>query len=144
MERAPSSLNRRFTDTDSPATVIGPGTTVRGDLTGGDAVEIRGLLEGDCRTSAHCVVGEGARVVGSIEATGIAVAGEIEARVLAAEKVEIRASARVHASVTARTVTIAEGAFYEGSVQMAGGRDASGGPVFFKERRSGPADPSRA
>ena len=143
MEQVPSSLNRRFTDTDSPTTVIGPGTTVRGDLTGGDAIEIRGLLEGDCRTNAHCVVSEGARVLGSIEATGIVVAGEIEARVLAADKVEIRASARVRASVTARVVTIAEGAFYEGSVQMQG-QDAPSGPAFFKERRSGPEGPSRA
>jgi cytoskeletal protein CcmA (bactofilin family) len=134
--QVPSSANRRFTDTDSPVTVIGPGTTVRGDLTSGDAVEIHGRLEGDCRTSAHCVVGEGARVVGSIEATGIVVAGEIEARVLAADKVEIRASARVRASVTARVITIADGAFFEGSVQMQG-QDAPGGPVFFKERRSG-------
>ena len=143
MEQVPSSLNRRFTDTDSPTTVIGPGTSVRGDLTGGDAVEIRGLLEGDCRMSAHCVVSEGARVLGSIEATGIVVAGEIEARVLAADKVEIRASARVRASVTARVVTIAEGAFYEGSVQMQG-QDAPSGPAFFKERRSGPEGPERA
>jgi cytoskeletal protein CcmA (bactofilin family) len=133
VEKVPPSLNRRFTDTDSPATVVGPGTTVRGDVTGGDAVEIRGLLEGDCRTSGHCVVGEGARVVGSVEATGIVVAGVIE----------IRASARVRASVTGRVVAIADGAFYEGRVQMEG-PDAPGGAVFFKERRSGPEGPSRA
>ena len=143
MEQVPPSLNRRFTDADSPATVIGSGTTARGDLTGGDAVEIRGLLEGDCRTSAHCVVREGARVLGSIQATGIVVAGAIEARVLAADKVEIRASARVRASVAARVVTIAEGAFYEGNVQMQG-RDSPSSPVFFKERRSGPEGPSRS
>jgi cytoskeletal protein CcmA (bactofilin family) len=123
--------------------VIGPGTTIRGDLTGGDAVEIRGLLEGDCRTSAHCVVGEGARVLGSIDATGIVVAGAVEARVLTADKLELRSSARVRAAVTARVVTIAEGAFYEGNVQMQG-QDAPGGPVIFKERRSGSEGPSRA
>jgi cytoskeletal protein CcmA (bactofilin family) len=142
VEQVPSSLSRRFTDTDSPVTVIGPGTTVRGDLTGGGAVEIRGVLEGDCRTSAHCVVIEGARVVGSIEATGIVVAGVVEGRALVADKVELRASARVRASVTARVVTIAEGAFYDGTVQMEG-QDARSGPVFFKERRSGSEGPSR-
>ena len=142
MEPVPSPQKRRFTDTDSSVTVIGPGTTVRGDLTGGDAVEILGLLEGDCRTSAHCVVGEGARVLGSIEATGIVVAGEIEAQALLADKVEMRGSARVRASVTAGAVTIADGAFYEGSVQMRG-PDAPDGPVFFKERRGLPEGSSR-
>jgi cytoskeletal protein CcmA (bactofilin family) len=142
VEKDPSSPNRRFTDTDSPGTVVGPGTTVRGDVTGGDAVQIRGLLEGDCRTSGHCVVSQGARVVGSIEATGIVVAGVIEGGALAAEKVEIRASARVRASVTGRVVAIADGAFYEGAVQMEG-QDAPTGAVFFKERRSGSEGPSR-
>jgi cytoskeletal protein CcmA (bactofilin family) len=142
VEKVPSSLNRRFTDTDSPATVVGPGTSIHGDLTGGDAIEIRGLLEGDCRTSGHCVVSQGARVVGSIEATGIVVAGVIEGGALVADKVEIRASARVRASVTGRVVAIADGAFYEGKVQMEG-QDAPSGAVFFKERRSGSESPSR-
>jgi cytoskeletal protein CcmA (bactofilin family) len=143
LEKVPTSLNRRFTDTDSPATVVGPGTTVRGEVTGDDAVEIRGLLEGDCRTSGHCVVSEGARVVGSIEATGIVVAGVVEGGALVADKIEIRASARVRASVTGRVVAIGDGAFYEGRVQMEG-PEAPGGAVFFKERRSGPEGPSRA
>ena len=130
-----------MTDTESPGTVLGPGTTVRGALTGGDAVEIQGLLEGDCRTSGHCVVSQGARVVGSIEAVGIVVAGVIEGPTLVADKVEIRASARVRASITGRVVAIADGAFYEGKVQMEG--DAPGGAVIFKDRRSGSPGPSR-
>jgi cytoskeletal protein CcmA (bactofilin family) len=143
VEQVPSSLNRRFTDTDSPVTSIGQETTVRGELTGGDAVEIRGVLEGDCRTSAHCIVHEGARVLGSIEATGLVVAGEVEARMLTADKVEIRATARVRASITGRVVVIADGAFYEGNVQMQT-PDASSSPAYFKERRSGEQGPSRA
>jgi cytoskeletal protein CcmA (bactofilin family) len=142
VEKVPSPLNRRFTDADSPGTVVGPGTTIRCELTSGDAVEIRGLLEGDCRTSGHCVVSQGARVVGSIEATGIVVAGVVEGRTLVADKVEIRASARVHASVSGGTVAIADGAFYEGKVQMEG-QDAPGGASVFKERRSGGEGPSR-
>jgi cytoskeletal protein CcmA (bactofilin family) len=124
--------------------VIGPGTTVRGDVTGGDAVEIRGTLEGDCRITAHCSVREGARVLGNIEATSLVVGGEVEAGTLVAEKIEIRASARVRALITARVVAIADGAFYQGEVQMQGA-DAATGPVYFKDRRRDPAPgPSRA
>jgi cytoskeletal protein CcmA (bactofilin family) len=117
--------------------VIGPGTTVRGDVTGGDAVEIRGTLEGDCRITAHCSVREGARVLGNIEATSLVVGGEVEAGTLVAEKVEIRASARVRALITARVVAIADGAFYQGEVQMQG-TDAASGPVYFRDRRRSP------
>lgn len=138
MEPVSTPNVRRLADSGPPASVIGPGTTVRGDLAGGDAVEIRGTLEGDCRTSGLCVVAEGARVLGNVEAGGLVVAGEVEAGTLAAERIEIRASARVRASITARVVAIADGAFYEGDVQMLG-PDSPPGPVYFKDRRK--ADP---
>ena len=124
--------------------MIGHGTRIRGDLTSSDPVEIRGTLEGDCQTSASCVVREGARVLGNIEAASLVVAGEVEAGLLRAEKVEVRASARVVATIQARVVAIEDGALYKGDVQMEGSPAASG-PVFFKEQRKGEgAGPSRA
>ena len=143
MEPVSSPTIRRLADTGTPATVIGRGMTVRGDLTGGDAVEIRGTLEGDCRTSGLCVVAQGGRVLGNVEAAGLVVAGEIEAGMLAAERIEIRAAARVRGSITARVVAIADGAFYQGDVQMLG-PEAPAGPVYFKDRRKAPTEgPSR-
>jgi len=125
---------RRLIDTGAPATVIGSATTVRGDLSGGDPVEVRGTLEGDCRISGLCVVMEGARVLGNVEATGLVVAGTIEAGTLVADRVELRSSARVSGTITARVVAIADGAFYEGDVRMQG-PDAPAGPLYFKDRR---------
>jgi cytoskeletal protein CcmA (bactofilin family) len=126
---------RRFTDgTHAPATVVGRGTRIRGDLASGEPVEIHGTLEGDCQTSAHCVIHEQARVTGNVAAAGLIVAGEVEAGVIAAEKVEIRASARVLGTVRARVVVIADGAFYEGHVEDAG----DDGPALLKDRREGP------
>jgi len=118
--------------------VIAVGTIVRGDVTGGDSVEIRGTLEGDCRIEGLCVVAQGARVLGNIEAAGVMVAGEVEAGTVAADRIELRASARVRAAVTARVMAVADGAFYEGEVQMLG-PDAPVGPVTFKDRRKVPA-----
>ena len=124
--------------------MIGHGTRIRGDVASSDPVEIRGTLEGDCQTSAHCIVREGARVLGNIEAASLVVAGEVEAGLLRAEKVEVRASARVVATIQARVVAIEDGALYKGDVQMEGSPAASG-PVFFKEQRKGEgAGPSRA
>ena len=99
-------------------TVIALGTCVRGDLASTVPVEIRGTLEGDIQTTAHCVVREGARVLGNIEAAALLVAGEVEAGVLRADKVEVRASAKVVATIRARVVAIADGAEFEGEVQM--------------------------
>ncbi len=149
MEPVPSSPGRRFTDTRAPATVIAVGTIVRGDVTGGDSVEIRGTLEGDCRIEGLCVVTQGARVLGNIEAAGVMVAGEVEAGTVAAERIELRSSARVRAAITARVMAVADGAFYEGEVQMLG-PEAPTGPVLFKDKRKAtaagfpPGDPEPA
>jgi cytoskeletal protein CcmA (bactofilin family) len=114
-----SDPSRRLDDLANAArTVIAEGTHVRGDLASAGPVEIRGTLEGDIQTSAHCVVREGARVLGNIEAAALLVAGEVEAGVLRAEKVEVRASAKVIATIRARVVSIADGAEFQGEVQM--------------------------
>ena len=135
MEPAPSQTGRRLTDVSSPATVIGAGTTVHGDVSGRDPLEVRGTVEGDCRIGGLCIVAEGGHVLGNIEADGLVVAGEIEAGKRTVDRVELRSTARVRGAITARVLAIADGAFYEGDVQMEPG--AAAGPTFFKDRRQG-------
>jgi len=133
VEPAPSQTGRRLTDASSPATVIGAGTTVHGDVSGREPLEVRGTVEGDCRIGGLCTVAQGGRVLGNIEADGLVVAGEIEAGKLTVDRIELRSTARVRGAITARVLAIADGAFYEGDVQMEPG--ASAGPTFFKDRR---------
>jgi cytoskeletal protein CcmA (bactofilin family) len=124
---------RRFTDEIHPfATLIGPGTRFLGELRSNDPVEIRGTLEGDCHTSARCIVHEGARVLGNVEAAALLVAGEVDAGFLKAEKVELRATARVLGAIRASVVVIADGAFYQGEIH-----DDAGRPPVLRERRRG-------
>lgn len=125
--------DRRFTDQVSPlATLIGPGACFRGDLRSDHPVEIRGTLEGDCYTSARCVVHEGGRVLGNIDAIALVVAGEVDAGLLKAEKVELRASARVLGVISAGVVVIADGAFFQGEIEDS---DVLGGPPVLTDRR---------
>ena len=116
--------------------MIGPGTRILGHVASSDPVDIRGVLEGDCQTSAHCIVREGARVLGNIDAVALVVAGEVDTGLLQAEKVEVRASARVLATIRARVVSIADGAFFQGEVEIVGAPAASG-PPLLKDRRKG-------
>lgn len=112
--------------------MIGPGSTFQGDLRCGDPVEIRGTLEGDCRTSARCVVHDGARVLGNIEAGALVVAGQVEAGLIKADKVELRASANVVGAICARMIVIADGAFFKGDIENT--EDASGPPLLKDQR----------
>ena len=124
--------SRRLTDTEAPATVIGPGTRIEGDLTCGEPVELAGILEGHSHVTGTCRVLRGARIVGDVKATSIVIEGELSATTLLAQKVEIGAHARVRANVRARVVAIAEGALFDGEVHM---EDHAGPPVAFKEKR---------
>jgi len=72
------------------------------------------------------VVHEGARVLGNIEAAALVVAGRVEAGLLEADKVELRASANVVAAIRARVLVIADNcdrgvlAFRDGEPQPLG------------------------
>ncbi len=126
---------RRFTDSvERYSTVIGPSISIRGELSGGDAVDLAGTLEGDSRVEAHYRVREGGRVTGRIEAASLVVGGEVSAPKLVAEKIEIGASARVRADLHARVIAIAEGAVFDGGVHMRGD-EAGSAPTTFREQR---------
>jgi cytoskeletal protein CcmA (bactofilin family) len=114
---------RRAPATERRVTVIAPGTSFRGELTSGDPVEVYGSLEGDAHVTARFIVGESGRVFGNIDAASLIVAGEVNAGLLTAEKIELRPTARVSATLRARVVSIAEGAVFEGDVDN---RDAPG------------------
>ena len=134
---------RRFTDAvERYSTVIGPSITIRGDLSGDDAVDVAGTLEGDSRVEAHFRVREGGRVAGRIEATSLVVAGEVSGPELVADKIEVGAGGRVKANLDARVVAIAEGAIFDGRVHMRGG-EAGSAPTTFKEQRK-PRDPGES
>jgi len=130
--RAPA---RRFTDAGEPtSTLIGARTRIRGELSAEGPVEVAGEIEGDCRVSGFCRVHAGGSVKGDVTATSLVIEGEVTARTVEADKVEIGALARVRADVRARRVAIAEGGFLEGHVHMEVAEDP-GPVVFFREKR---------
>jgi cytoskeletal protein CcmA (bactofilin family) len=133
----PVSPARRFTDAaEAPTTVIGASIQIKGELTGTGACEIAGTLEGECRVEGLCRVRPGAHIKGDVTATHIVVEGELTGRTLVADRVEIGATGRVRANIRAPLVAIAEGAFFEGQVDMESA-DGSAGPTAFKEKRKG-------
>jgi cytoskeletal protein CcmA (bactofilin family) len=128
---------RRLSDAAAaPSTVITAGIHITGEISGDDPVQLAGTLEGSSRVSGLYCVREGGRVLGEITAPNIVIEGEVSGPSLVAEKVEIGALARVRANLRARTVAIAEGAFFDGQVSMEG----HDGPLVtfsFKEKRKG-------
>jgi cytoskeletal protein CcmA (bactofilin family) len=129
------SPSRRLTDTPSDfGTVIGPGLHFKGEVSGDDSIDLAGTLEGSARSTGLVRVRSSGRVVGDISADRLLVEGQVEAATLEAERIEIGVSARVRATVRARSMAMAEGAFFEGNVDI----EDSSTPTSFSEKRTRP------
>ncbi len=129
------SNSRRFTDQSSTAsTVIGKGIHVEGEITGSAPIEVWGSIEGKAGTEGLFWVREGGRVGGEIVATNIVVEGNVQGTIQAKEKAELRSNCKVEGDLSAKTVAIAEGSFFEGRVRM-GGKGGTAPQASFKEKR---------
>ena len=76
---------RRMTDVETvPGAVIGPGTRIKGVLSGDDPVDLAGALEGPSNVTQLYRVRQGARVEGDITAGNLVVEGDVSAHTLVA------------------------------------------------------------
>lgn len=99
-------------------TVIGPGLTVTGRLTGQGDVELAGRLEGECRIDGVLHVRARAAFSGELTAARVRVRGGLEGRVDAGELLTVEPGGRVEADVAAPQLAMADGAWLVGTVRM--------------------------
>lgn len=100
--------------------LLGRGTEFEGKLTFFGRVRIDGTFVGDIRGEDVLVIGEGARVEGTIEvATCIVTAGEVRAQIRARDAIELYAPAKVVGSLRAPAIFIDRGVLFEGTCTMA-------------------------
>jgi cytoskeletal protein CcmA (bactofilin family) len=101
-------------------TVIGPGTTVNGDLTLIDSVRIDGKVIGDIQASqsnrATVAIGPTGEVVGHISAFRVIVAGKVEGNIAALERVELSHDCLVQGDISYSSINVQHGARLQGLV----------------------------
>jgi cytoskeletal protein CcmA (bactofilin family) len=98
---------------------LGATMTVKGELTGAQAFYIDGKVEGSIRFPHHRVtVGRTAVVTASIEAREVVIMGTVTGNVDCGERVDIRSDAVLTGDVVAQRISIDEGAFVKGSVEV--------------------------
>lgn len=106
--------------TTSDRTVIGKGIRIRGEVTGSAPIEVWGSIEGTSGTEGLFWVRDGGQVGGEVAAQQVVIEGKVEGNIAAEHKVELKPACNVNGTVTAKTVAIAEGAFFEGKISMGG------------------------
>ena len=103
-----------FTDDISFNTMVGPGAFVTGDLKLEGFTRVDGDIYGNLETTGKLIVGENARIRGSLTAKSVIVIGIVEGDILAPEGVHLFSSAVVLGDVISRKIKADEKVVIEG------------------------------
>ena len=99
-------------------TVLGPGISIKGVLTGKGGVRIEGVFEGKIDIEGPLVVGDAGKVVSEeIRAPSVVAGGTLQANVIA-DKVQVLRTGRVYGDVTTSNLSTEEGGFLKGTIRM--------------------------
>jgi len=93
------------------------GSKVEGKLNFEGTARIDGQMDGEI-LAKDLIIGEGALVTAHIKAASVIVAGTIKGEIIASQRIEIRASARVSGKITSPILVVHEGAAFEGHCAM--------------------------
>jgi cytoskeletal protein CcmA (bactofilin family) len=106
------------THSASQGSVLGPSIRFKGELHADEDLEIHGHVEGAITNSKYLTVGREGRVKAHIKGHIVAVEGTVEGDVTAETSVAVTATGQLKGDIRAPSVSIVDGADFNGSVLM--------------------------
>ena len=97
-------------------TIIGPNSTLRGDIETGGFTRIDGNVMGNVTASGRVVIGERARIKSNVSGTAITIGGVVCGNVIAAESLLILSTALVMGDIITRRIQADNGCLVHGKV----------------------------
>jgi cytoskeletal protein CcmA (bactofilin family) len=98
---------------------ISKGLILKGDVSGSESLFIDGKIEGSIALPGNRVtVGRNGQVAASIAAREIVILGKVQGNISATDRVEIRAEGSLTGDVTAARISIEDGAFFKGGIDI--------------------------
>ena len=98
--------------------VLGPSLHFKGELKAQEDLKIEGRIEGTIHHQQRVVVGAKGEVVATVSAGSIDVEGKVQGDMNAKKSIKVNSSAVVRGNLRAPSVSITEGANFNGSVSM--------------------------
>ena len=115
----PNELASRGAVSSVEQSAIGNGLVVHGEIIGAESLFIDGKVEGSISLPGNRVtVGRNGNVEANISAREIVVMGKVRENVTASDRVDIRAEGGFIGDVTAARVSIEDGAFFKGGIDI--------------------------
>ncbi len=100
-------------------TVIGPNTTLHGELNSAANVRIDGTFDGSIEIDGNIMIGETARITANIHAHNVTIGGAVRGDV-SGQRIQLQRTGRVWGDLSAASITTEEGAFIDGKITMLG------------------------
>jgi cytoskeletal protein CcmA (bactofilin family) len=98
---------------------IGKGLFIKGEITGSESLFIDGKVEGSINLPGNRVtVGRNGQVASTITAREIVILGKVRGNVSATDRVDIRAEGALTGDVIAARISIEDGAFFKGGIDI--------------------------
>jgi cytoskeletal protein CcmA (bactofilin family) len=141
MAEAPRPVSA--TSTADQAT-IGKSLVIKGEVTGSESLYIDGRVEGSINLAGNRVtVGRNGVVAANINAREIVVLGKVRGNLTASDRVDIRSDGSLTGDVVAARISIEDGAFFKGGIDIRKGGQ-TGGKEESKSSTPEPAIAARA
>jgi cytoskeletal protein CcmA (bactofilin family) len=110
---------------------IGKSLVIKGEVTGSESLYIDGRVEGSINLAGNRVtVGRNGVVAANINAREIVVLGKVRGNLTASDRVDIRSDGSLTGDVVAARISIEDGAFFKGGIDIRkGGQKTNGEEV---------------
>jgi len=109
--------SRAGTATDQA--VISKGLFVKGEISGTESLYIDGKVEGSISLPGNRVtIGRNGQVTANVTAREVVVLGKVKGNVSATDRVDIRAEGALSGDVAAARISIEDGAFFKGGIDI--------------------------
>jgi cytoskeletal protein CcmA (bactofilin family) len=98
---------------------IGKGLVIKGEISGSESLFVDGKVEGSINLTGNRVtVGRNGQVAANITAREIVVLGKVRGNIIATDRVDIRSEGALTGDVTAARISIEDGAFFKGGIDI--------------------------
>lgn len=109
----------RMTAPVSGTAHIGRSVAIKGELSGSEDLYIDGNVEGNIELpGSNLMVGPNGRVRAGIRARAVIIEGKVDGDIEATERVELRKTAVLMGSIVTQRVSIEDGAYFKGGVDV--------------------------
>ncbi len=117
-----------------PQAMIGKGLVIKGEISGTESLYIDGRVEGSIELPEQYLhIGEHAEVKAKVNARELIVRGKLQGNAALGDRLDIRSGGMLVGDVTARRVSIEDGAYFHGSIDMRREQKSAEGPAEKKE-----------